>query len=108
MYNFAKRPQVKGLDEHWANKYVENEAGETVPVMSGAANGDDDDDDAGHNIHLPSPSIIPLIASAGLPILAAGFIYWDNPWMLPLIPVGAVITLVGVYGWALEPATEGS
>ena len=105
MYNFAKIPQVTELDAHWAAKYVQNEAGETVPAMAGASNGDDDED-AGHGIHLPSPSIIPLIASAGLPLLASGFIYWDNPWMLPLIPVGSVITLVGVFAWALEPATE--
>jgi hypothetical protein len=94
---------VTGLDPVWNDKYVENESGEVVPVIAGASNGDEED---GHNVHLPSPSIIPLIASLGPPILAAGFIYWDNPWMMPLIPIGAVITLVGIIAWALEPATE--
>ena len=108
-YNFATIPEVKSLDPVWHDKYVENEAGETVPVVAGgAANGHEEEGagEDGHGIHLPSPSIIPLIASIGPPIMAAGFIYWDNPWMLPLIPVGAVILLVGVFAWALEPATE--
>ena len=107
-YNFATIPEVKSLDPVWHDKYVENEAGETVPVVAGAANGhkEEGNEEEGHSVHLPSPSIIPLIASIGPPILAAGFIYWDNPWMLPLIPVGAVILLVGVFAWALEPTTE--
>ena len=105
-YNFAEIPQVKVLDDFWHTKYGEIEAGTPVPVVTGGANGGEQDAGEGHNIHLPSPSILPLIAALGPCILATGFIYNDNPWLLPLIPVGAVVMLVGLYGWALEPATE--
>ena len=105
-YNFAEIPQVKALDDFWHTKYIESETGAPVPVVAGGAYGDDHDSGEGLGIHLPSPSILPLIAALGPGIMAAGFIYYDNPWLLPLIPVGVVITLVGVFGWALEPATE--
>ncbi len=104
-YNFATIPTVKALDDFWNTKYVENEAGIPVPVVADGANGDDEED-AGHGIHLPSPSVLPLIAALGPVFIATGFIYHGNPWLLPLIPVGAVTTLVGLYGWALEPVTE--
>lgn len=44
---------------------------------------------------------MPLIAAAGLPIIGLGLIY-----DFALVAVGAAITLVGIYLWALEPATE--
>ena len=50
---------------------------------------------------MPSPSFFPLIASSGLPVIALGLIY-----EYALVPVGATLLLVGLFGWALEPATE--
>ena len=52
-----------------------------------------------HGIHLPTPSYWPLVASLGLPIMAYGVIY---SWWL--VGLGVAVTLVGVYGWALEPS----
>jgi hypothetical protein len=49
---------------------------------------------------------MPLLAAIGFPIIGLGLIYLDNLWMRPLIAVGAMILMVGIYGWALEPATE--
>ena len=103
-YNFAEIPQVRGLDAFWHTKYVEDEQGQTVRVVAGGENGDDDDPLEGeeqHNIHMPSPSYLPLLTSLGLPIVAFGFIY-----DFALIPVGVVVMLVGIYGWALEPVAE--
>lgn len=48
---------------------------------------------------MPAPSFFPLIAALGLPFIAAGMIY---TW--PLIAIGAVLLLVGVFGWVYEPA----
>jgi hypothetical protein len=48
--------------------------------------------------HMPRPSYWPLVASIGLPLIAYGILF---QWVL--IPLGAVVTLVGIYGWALEP-----
>ena len=55
---------------------------------------------AARPIHLPSPSFWPLVASFGLPMMAYGIMY---TWFL--VGGGAIIvTLVGFYGWALEPS----
>jgi len=101
-YNFAKIPQVHALDDFWHRKYAEDPAGRPVPVPTGAADhADDGHADGGHGIHLPSPSYFPILAALGFPILGFGLIY--DP---ALVAIGVVVTIVGLYGWALEPATE--
>ncbi|MEX2226357.1 MAG: cytochrome c oxidase subunit I [Dehalococcoidia bacterium] len=102
-YNFAKIPVVHSIDEFWHRKYVEDSKGIPVPVPKGAAiatgdHGDGHEEDEGHDIHMPAPSYMPLIAAAGLPIVAIGLLY-----AYPLIAVGAIVGLVGLYGWVLEP-----
>ena len=85
-------------------KYVRNGRGEPVPVVAGGAQTAEEDEEAPgehHDIHLPSPSYFPLIASLGPPVIAFGFIY-----DFALVAVGAVVLLFGLYGWALEPAAE--
>jgi cytochrome c oxidase subunit 1 len=105
-HNFDEIPQVHALDELWHRKYRETETGEAVPAIAGGANGHEEEHGGdGHGIHLPSPSFFPLIAAIGLPIIGFGFIYGGLNG-IPLIAVGATIFLVGLYGWALEPATE--
>jgi hypothetical protein len=53
----------------------------------------------GHGIHMPSPSYFPIVAALGLPILGYGVLY------SPILAVdGVLITLVGLFGWALEPS----
>ena len=115
-YNFAEVPQVHSLDDFWHKKYAEDEYGKPVPIPQGAAiavsphdggghvggEGDaDGDEHGGHGIHLPSPSYMPIIAAAGMPIIAFGLIY-----DYALLAVGVAVLIVGIYGWALEPATE--
>jgi cytochrome c oxidase subunit 1 len=98
-YNFEEIPTVHALDEFWHRKYVEDErSGRLLPAQAGAAGGDAHGE-GGHSIHLPGPSFWPLVAASGLPIVAYGALYsW---WLLA---VGAVVTLTGFYGWALEPS----
>jgi cytochrome c oxidase subunit I len=55
----------------------------------------------GHAIHLPAPSYYPLVAAFGLPVVGYGLIFG-----LPYVVAGLVITLVGLYGWVLEPSAE--
>jgi cytochrome c oxidase subunit 1 len=71
-----------------------------VPVVAGGAAAEEAHGD-GHGIHLPSPSFMPLIAAFGLPIIGFGFIY-----DYALVAAGALITLFGIYAWALEPVSE--
>jgi cytochrome c oxidase subunit 1 len=101
-YNFAEVPQVHALDDFWHRKYTEDARGIPVRVPAGASDHSDDGGHGdGHGIHLPSPSYMPLIAAAGLPILGFGLIY-----DAALVAVGAAVTVVGLYLWVLEPATE--
>jgi cytochrome c oxidase subunit 1 len=104
-YNFAEIPTVHALDDFWHKKYAEDESGVPVPVVAGGAgqNGEEEHAEGGHGIHMPSPSIFPLIAALGFPFLGFGFIY-----DYALVAVGAVFLLFGLYGWAMEPATEES
>ena len=99
-------------DDFWHRKYTETEGGRVVPVAAGgsgetASAGDHAGGDGGagheggHAIHMPSPSYFPLIAAAGFPIVGYGLIF-----EVPAVVVGLVITLVGFFGWALEPSAE--
>jgi cytochrome c oxidase subunit 1 len=102
-YNFAEIPVVHGVDDFWHKKYAEDAQGRPVPVPSGAAVATHDN---GHgaaepDIHMPNPSFMPLISALGFPIIALGLLY-----ALPLVAVGAAITVMGLYGWVLEPASD--
>jgi cytochrome c oxidase subunit 1 len=103
-YNFAEIPTVHSLDDYWHQKYREDEQGNVIPVVAGAAVATEvaHGDEGGHgDIHMPSPSYMPLIAALGIPIIGIGLIY-----DYALVAVGATLLIVGIYGWALEPATE--
>jgi cytochrome c oxidase subunit 1 len=101
-YNFKEIPTVHALDDFWHQKYAEDERGRPVPVVAGgSAEAEEEEHDEGHGIHMPSPSFFPLISALGLPIIATGLIY--DP---AIVAVGGAVLVVGVYGWALEPATE--
>jgi cytochrome c oxidase subunit I len=101
VHNFDEIPTIHALDEFWHRKYVEDEkTGQLVPAVAGASSTEDEaHGETGHGIHLPSPSYWPLVASLGLPIVAYGILY---SWWL--VGAGALITLIGFYGWALEPS----
>jgi len=103
-YNFAEIPRVQARDDFWHQKYAEDEQGNPVPVVAGAAHVEEEEHAAhdGHGIHMPSPSYFPLIAALGFPIIAVGLMY-----DFAIVPVGAAVLVVGLYGWAFEPATEG-
>ena len=103
-YNFAEIPTVRARDAFWHSKYVEDETGRPVPIVGGGAQEAEEEEQAeggGHGIHMPSPSFFPLIAAIGLPIIATGLIY-----DAAIVAVGVAVLVVGIYGWALEPASE--
>ena len=100
-YNFATIPVVHGIDPFWHEKYTEDANGMPVPVAArateaghGGGHGDP------HDIHMPAPSYWPLVAALGLPIIALGLLYA----VYPIVAVGAVVLVGGLYGWVLEPA----
>jgi cytochrome c oxidase subunit I len=107
-YNFEEIPVVRHRDDFWHRKYAHDRQGKLVPIPMGgaeaaaeahaapAAHG------AGHGIHMPSPSYWPLVAALGFPLLAYSAIFRT----LPLVFVGAIVLLTGLYGWVLEPVAE--
>jgi cytochrome c oxidase subunit 1 len=114
-HNFDEVPVVRSLDDFWHRKYAEGPDGRLAPVVAGAADmqpGDEAatphvtdaesaDHEAGHGIHMPSPSYYPVLSALGLPILSYGILY------SPILVIdGALLLLAGLYGWALEPSAE--
>jgi cytochrome c oxidase subunit I len=97
-YNFAEVPVVTHRDEWWHKKYVETPEGRPTPVIAGGADGQEEE--GHHGIHMPSPSYFPILAAFGIPIMAYGVIFF---W--PAIIVGGLISMLGFFGWVLEPGT---
>jgi cytochrome c oxidase subunit 1 len=91
---------VHSLDEFWHRKYVEDREGRLIRVPAGASDPAPvgGEHGGGHAIHLPSPSFWPLVAAVGLPVIAFGVLY---SWWL--VGAGALVSIVGFMGWAMEP-----
>jgi cytochrome c oxidase subunit I len=92
-HNFDRVPRVRSRDDFWDMKYNRVEEKEKSTA-----------DNPGHNpgheehIHLPPPSIIPVIVALGLMLTGAGVIF-----SLYLSVIGGLIAFVGLYAWWLEP-----
>ena len=53
-----------------------------------------------HHIHLPNPSLWPLLLSASILLAVIGILFFpENPW---LTVVAAPLVIIGILGWALE------
>jgi hypothetical protein len=61
---------------------------------------------AGERIHLPSPSIWPLVLGVGLAITMLGFVLGPLPdWSIArvlIVSLGLIYCIVAGFGWALE------
>ena len=104
-YNFAEVPRVRARDDLWHRKYTEDQTGRMVPVVAGAAGyaeaSGPEAEEGEHDIHMPSPSYFPLVASLGIVTIGYGLIYH---WAVAA--AGLVILLGGVFGWSMEPVAE--
>jgi cytochrome c oxidase subunit I len=106
-HNFDEIPTVHSIDELWHRKYAEAEDGRVVPVPAGgsgevhATPGEQAIEHGG--IHMPSPSFWPFLSSLGFPVMGYGLVFGATALVAP---IGAVILLVGIFGWALEPPAE--
>src|SRR4051812_22379814 len=96
-HNYDEVPIVTHLDEFWHRKYGEDEAGRPVRIAETA-----DVVQKGDGVpHLPSPSYWPIVLAFSLPLIGYGIIF-----NLGFAAVGAVVMIVAVYGWGLEPGFE--
>jgi cytochrome c oxidase subunit 1 len=105
-YNFDEVPIVHSRDDWWHKKYVEVPKRAPARVFAGGADehGDDDEDEGHVHIHMPDPSYFPAFAAVGLPVMAYGAIYQN----FLVVGLGALITILGLFGWVLEPPAEES
>ena len=106
-YNFLVDPDIKHRDELWFRKYTLGENEELIKL-------DYKDEDVyeermdydeaikKYNIHMPSPSILPMFVGASITVLAFSGIYL-NIWVLV---VGILSLLFSIVAWGLEPPTE--
>ncbi len=89
VFNFPTLPQVHGRDALWEMKA---QAGGTMPEPTRVS---------GAGIHMPNPSIKPMIAAIGVAVTLGGFIGGSHLWVHA---VGLVILVYGIFAWAFEPA----
>jgi cytochrome c oxidase subunit 1 len=108
-YNFANLPQVGHRDPLWWEKYDRHDPAH--------GHGRDSQDLSmintvtGH-IHMPNNSYYPIIVAIGLFVGALGLLFNTGTITIGLLhlPVfcalGILILLLGIYGWAFEPAAD--
>lgn len=73
---------------------------EIAAKMAVAGTEEKDVGEVEHHIHMPNPSLWPLILSAAVVVtMAFLFVLSTAPWLLI---IGAVLVLVGIVGWGLE------
>ena len=94
-YNFAEIPQVEGRDQYWIIKQRAEAAGQSLPPAEAHVDV--------HTIHMPSPSYWPVVIAIGIAILGGGILTHVAASF-----AGGIIALIGVVGWANEPAAEES
>ena len=105
VHNFDEVPVVHALDDFWHRKYTEDEDGRIVAIVVEDASNVEDEVDVG-DIHMPSPSYYPALASVGLVVAGFGFTYLNvGGWIT--VGVGMMVALWGLFGWSLEPVTRG-
>jgi cytochrome c oxidase subunit I len=87
-HNFDAIPPVYGRDSFWREKYGDR-LGRKPPPLAATVEP--------HGIHLPSPSFWPIVVAAGIGIAAGGALVHVG-----MVLVGALVTLVGAFAFALE------
>jgi cytochrome c oxidase subunit 1 len=101
-HNFDSTVEVHSLDEFFHRKYEDvGEQGRhdlrRVATAEEVLAAEEARADA--HIHLPSPSYWPLFLALTLPVIGFGVIYNHL-----IAVVGAVFTVLAMFGWALEPS----
>ncbi len=103
VHNFDEIPLVEGRDDFWIKKYGSDgdgrEAAREVQVL-----GHPDSSAAEKGIHMPSPSYYPALTALGIVIMMYGLVYF--PVGLVASGIGAVVMMMGVFGWSMEPVAK--
>ncbi len=97
-HNFDTDPQITSLDDFWHRKYAEDENGRLRRVATGEELAQPGN---GEGVHLPAPSYWPIVLAGAIGLIGYGIIF--SLWLT--VP-GALLLIVSMYGWALEPADD--
>jgi cytochrome c oxidase subunit 1 len=100
-YNFARVPVVHSRRPAWDRKYTGNPhprpVAEAPTAQAPGGDGPEGDSEA-EPIHLPAPSLWPLILAAGLTVFALGLV---THWIF--IPLGLLLFALGLARWVQQP-----
>ena len=104
-YNFVTIPQIRGRDAWWILKYGRADSRGVAPYMSGQAPPQPQPGQpvSVEDIHMPAPSIFPLVLSLGVGVMGLGLIIdWYR-----IILIGAAVTVLSIIGMGFEYADFG-
>src|SRR5258707_2437375 len=102
-YNFATIPQIRGRDAWWILKYGRAGSRGVAAYMSGQAPPSPPPEQPVAQIHMPAPSIFPLVLSLGVGTMGLGLIIdWYR-----IILIGAAAVILSVIGMGFEYANFG-
>jgi cytochrome c oxidase subunit I len=100
MYNFALLPNVRGRDAWWILKYGRAGSRGVAAYVSGQAPKPPEPEgpvDLSH-VHMPPPSIFPLVMSLGIGLMGLGLIVgWYR-----IILIGAIVAIMSIIGIGFE------
>ncbi|MFQ5967416.1 MAG: cytochrome c oxidase subunit I [Acidimicrobiia bacterium] len=108
-FNFARIPVVHSLDAFWHQKYDEDEEGRPVRRPDAdalIARLEEEGRNPPEPIHLPAPSVFPIMTAIGVPLVFYGIIYHEQGWGKLLIVLGALLMLGSLLAWSMEPLEE--
>jgi cytochrome c oxidase subunit I len=98
-YNFATLPQVRGRDAWWITKYGRAGSRGVAAYMAGKSPEPIAEQFVDTSqIHMPAPSIFPLVMSLAIGVMGLGLII---DWYRVVI-TGAVATIVSIIGMSFE------
>jgi len=100
-YNFAVIPRVDRRDPLW-HPHIKPGLGWAGEAEPGGVFPRVQPDDAPEPIVMPNPSYWPLVMALGLSLATIGGL-----GSLPLVFTGVALALLGLFGWAFEPAEGG-
>jgi heme/copper-type cytochrome/quinol oxidase subunit 3 len=102
-YNFATIPQIRGRDAWWILKYGRAGSRGVAAYMAGKAPPSPPPEQPVAQIHMPAPSIFPLVLSLGVGTMGLGLVIdWYR-----IILIGAAVAILSVIGMGFEYANFG-
>ncbi len=96
VYNFAAIPTVHSVRPFWDQKYPDAAHGKATAPAKQAAHAEPE---RHGDIHMPNPSYFPIVIALGILVAVSGLMIHPAVTVL-----GAVVMLIGIYGWSFEPA----